>query len=435
MIGPLSQADIDNDGDLDIFVGGRVIPAQYPMPASSMLYKNNKGEYIPDNKNSQVLSKLGLVSGSIFSDIDNDGDPDLLLALEWGPITILENNNGIFKNITKKLNLDRLKGWWNGIATGDFNEDGLIDIVATNWGLNTKYHFTTSHPRKVYFDDFDNNNVLDIVEAHYDGDFEDLVPERGFSCISNAMPFVRQEKQTFLNYAQSTLTDIFGNSLETSPYLEANTLESVILINNGNSFKSYPLPFEAQISTAMHAGVSDINGDGHEDIFISQNFFTVQIETDRNDSGRGLVMFGDGKGNFDAIPGHKSGILVYGDQRGAAFSDYNMDGKVDILISQNGAETKLFQNVNSKSGVRIVLRGPKLNPWGFGSKIQLKYDDGSFGPVREIQSGSGYWSQNSPVQVMGYNKPVSEIKVQWPDGSKSTEPFNDEKVIINYSGG
>ena len=434
MIGPLSQADIDNDGDLDIFVGGRVIPAKYPMPASSMIYINNKGEYTPDNKNSMVLSTLGLVSGSVFSDIDNDGDSDLLLALEWGPITILENNNGKFKNITNKLNLDQLKGWWNGIATGDFNEDGLLDIVATNWGLNTKYHFTPSHPRQVYYDDFDNNNVLDIVEAHYDGDFEDLVPERGFSCISNAMPFVREEKQTFLNYAQSTLTDIFGNSLETSPYLEANTLESVVLINNGNSFTSHPLPFEAQISTAMHAGVADINGDGHEDIFISQNFFTVQIETDRNDSGRGLIMLGDGNGNFKPIHGHNSGILVYGDQRGAAFSDYNMDGKIDLLVSQNGAETKLFQNENSKSGIRIILRGPKLNPWGFGSKIQLKYTDGSSGPIREIQSGSGYWSQNSPVQVMGYNKPVSEVKVQWPDGTKSTEPFKNEKVIINYSG-
>ena len=180
----------------------------------------------------------------------------------------------------------------------------------------------------------------------------------------------------------------------------------------------------------MHAGVADINGDGHEDIFISQNFFTVQIETDRNDSGRGLIMLGDGNGNFKPIHGHNSGILVYGDQRGAAFSDYNMDGKVDLLVSQNGAETKLFQNENSKSGIRIILRGPKLNPWGFGSKIQLKYTDGSLGPIREIQSGSGYWSQNSPVQVMGYNKPVSEVKVQWPDGTTSTEPFKNEKVII-----
>ena len=354
--------------------------------------------------------------------------------MEWGPITILQNENGILKNITSKLNLDKLNGWWNGIATGDFNEDGLMDIVATNWGLNTKYHFTPSHPRKVFFNDFDNNNVLDIVEAHYDGDFNDLVPERGFSCISNAMPFVREEKQTFLNYAQSTLNDIFGNTLETSPYLEANTLESVVLINNGGSFTSYPLPFEAQISTAMHAGVADINGDGHEDIFLSQNFFAVQIETDRNDSGRGLIMLGDGNGNFETIYGHNSGILVYGDQRGAAFSDYNNDGRVDLLVSQNGAETKLFQNIKSKSGVRVILRGSKLNPWGFGSKIQIKYKDGSSGPVREIQSGSGYWSQNSPVQIMGYNKPVSSIKIQWPDGSNSSESFNEEKVIIKYTG-
>ena len=208
----------------------------------------------------------------------------------------------------------------------------------------------------------------------------------------------------------------------------------MVLINNGDGFTSFPLPFEAQISTAMHAGVADINGDGHEDIFLSQNFFTVQIETDRNDSGRGLIMFGDGNGNFETIYGHNSGILVYGDQRGAAFSDYNMDGKVDLLVSQNGAETKLFQNIKSKSGVRVILRGSKLNPWGFGSKIQIQYKDGSLGPVREIQSGSGYWSQNSPVQIMGYNKPVSGVKIQWPDGSSSLESFNEEKVIIKYTG-
>jgi hypothetical protein len=187
------------------------------------------------------------------------------------------------------------------------------------------------------------------------------------------------------------------------------------------------------MSTAMHAGVSDINGDGHEDIFISQNFFTVQKETDRNDSGRGLIMFGDGNGNFEAIPGHISGILVYGDQRGAAFSDYNSDGKIDLVVSQNGSRTKLFQNVNSKPGLRVILKGPELNPWAFGAKIQLAYKDDSLGPVREVQSGSGYWSQNSPVQVMGYNKTVSSVKIQWPDGSKTTEPFINEKVIINFS--
>ncbi len=432
MIGPMSQADVDGDGDLDLFAGGRVIPNKYPKPASSVLYKNENGRLIPDSKNAALFTDIGLVSGSVFSDIDNDGDPDLILALEWGPVTVLQNNDGRFKDVTSNMNLAQFKGWWNGVATGDFNGDGLLDIVATNWGVNTKYHFSPDHPRKVYFDDFDNNNVLDIVEAHYDDDFQDLVPERGFSCISNAMPFVREEKETFLNYAQSSLGDIFGNSLNTAPYLEANTLESMVFINNGNGFDPVILPFEAQITTAMHAGVADMNGDGHEDIFLSQNFFAVQRETDRNDSGRGLVILGNGKGEFNALPGHESGILVYGEQRGAAFADFDRDNRIDVLVSQNGAQTKLFRNINSKPGLRVRLNGPTQNPFSFGAKVRVKYSYGSLGPVREIQSGSGYWSQNSPVQIMGIEGEATHIKVQWPDGSKATEPLKGNSVTLSY---
>ena len=433
MIGPMSQADIDNDGDLDTFAGGRVIPNQYPRPASSALYINQKGKLIPDTRNQKIFKNIGLVSGSVFSDIDNDGDSDLILAMEWGPVTVFRNNDGQFKDVTFSLGLSSYKGWWNGVATGDFNEDGLLDIVATNWGLNTKYHFSPNHPRKVYFDDFDDNNVLDIVEAHYDTQFNDLVPERGFSCISNAMPFIREEKGTFLNYAQSSLQDIFGSTLTTAPFLEANTLETMVFMNNGDGFDPVILPFEAQITTAMHAGVSDFNGDGHEDILLSQNFFAVQRETDRNDSGRGLIILGNGKGGFTSLPGKESGVFVYGEQRGAAFADYNMDARVDLLISQNGAQTKLYRNENGKPGLRVRLRGSKYNPFSFGSKIRVKYKDGSLGPVREIQSGSGYWSQNSPVQVMGLKEDATHIKIQWPDGSFTTEPLNGSVVTVNYS--
>ena len=430
---PMSQADVDGDGDLDVFVGGRIIPNQYPKPASSILYINQNGKLVASSNNSSLFSEIGLVSGSVFSDIDNDGDPDLILAMEWGPVTILENINGKFKDVTANMGLSNFKGWWNGVATGDFNEDGLLDIVATNWGVNTKYHFSPAHPRKVYFDDFDNDNILDIVEAHYDDQFNDLVPERGFSCISNAMSFVGEEKKTFLNYAQSSLSDIFGNSLISAPYLEANTLESMVFINNGNGFDPIALPFEAQISTAMHAGVADINGDGHEDIFLSQNFFAVQKETDRNDSGRGLVILGDGKGNFNSLPGHLSGIKIYGEQRGAAFADFNLDNRIDLIVTQNGAQTKLYENTNSEPGLRVKLRGSKFNPWAFGAKIQISYKDGSLGPVREIQSGSGYWSQNSPIQILGIKGEASDLKIQWPDGSKTTEPLNGNKLTVTFT--
>ena len=432
MIGPMSQADIDGDGDLDLFVGGRWKPNEYPKPASSIIYLNENGNYIVDKKNLNVLNGIGMVTSSLFSDIDNDNDQDLIIALEWGPITILENVNSTFKNSTSKLGLSNYKGWWNGVSTGDFNNDGRPDIVATNWGLNTKYHFSIDHPRKVYFNDFDNNNVLDIVEAHYDNDFDGLVPERGFSCMSNAMPFIREEKETFLNYAQSSLFDIFGNELNSAPSLEANTLESMVFINTGSGFNSTPLPFEAQITTGMHVGVSDVNGDGNEDIFISQNFFAVQRETDRNDSGRGLIILGDGKGNFKSLPGQESGILVYGEQRGAAFADYNNDQRVDLAITQNGAKTMMYKNKLSKPGISIELNGPKENPMAFGSSIQIEYLNGDRGPKREIRSGAGYLSQDSPVQILGLKENPKFIHTIWPDGKMKKQKITKMQIALNY---
>lgn len=163
----------------------------------------------------------------------------------------------------------------------------------------------------------------------------------------------------------------------------------------------------------------DADQDGDEDIFIS--------------GGRGLVILGDGRGNFTSLPGHLSGIKVYGEQRGAALADFNMDGRIDLLFTQNGAQTKLFQNINSKPGLRVRLRGTKNNPWAFGAKIQISYKDGSMGPVREIQSGSGYWSQNSPVQILGIKGDPAHLNIQWPDGSKTTESIQGKKLTITYN--
>ena len=430
MIGPMSQSDIDNDGDLDLFVGGRWKPNEYPKASSSKIYINDNGNYIVDKNNLDILDEIGMVTSSVFSDIDNDNDQDLIIALEWGPVTILENVNGRFKNSTEKVGLKNYKGWWNGVTTGDFNNDGLIDIVATNWGLNTKYHFSPDHPRVVYFDDFDNNNVLDIVEAHFDDDFSSLVPERGFSCMSNAMPFIRDEKETFLNYAQSSLFDIFGNELNSAPSLEANTLESMVFLNSKKGFIPVKLPFETQMTTGMHAGVSDMNGDGNDDIFISQNFFAVQRETDRNDSGRGLIILGDGKGNFKTMPGQESGILVYGEQRGSAFADYNNDKKVDLIVTQNGARTMLFKNKLSKPGLSVRLHGPRKNPLAFGSSVQIEYSDGSKGPKREIRSGAGYLSQDSPVQILGVKQNARFIISTWPNGKTKRSEINGDEINL-----
>jgi len=386
-LGALSMGDIDSDGDLDLFAGGRTIPGRYPEAASSILFINDENSFRPDIESRDLFEDIGLVTGALFTDIDSDNDPDLLLAMEWGPVTLFENFNGQFKNVTSQYGLDNYVGWWNGVTTGDFNEDGKLDIVATNWGLNTKYHANDEHPLTLYYDDFDRNGTLDIVEGHWDKDMGMIVPERGLSCLSTGIPYVKTRKPTYADFGDAGLQSILGHRLKDANKLEVKTLEHSLFLSdkNENKFQRFDLPVEAQLSPSFTATVTDMDGDGHEDLFLSQNFFSYQIETSRSDAGRGLWLRGDGTGNLTPVPGHESGVLVYGEQRGAAVADYDGDGRVDLIVTQNGAKTKLYRNVTAKPGMTIK------NSQG---QFRVKYANGSFGPMREINTGSGYWSQN-----------------------------------------
>ena len=255
-VGALCMADVDGDGDLDLFAGGRTVPGRYPEPASSTLFINDSGTFIPDSKNSANLEEIGLITGALFSDIDSDNDPDLILAMEWGPVTILENEGGTFSDATTSYGLSDYVGWWNGVATGDFNEDGRLDIVATNWGLNTKYHISEDHPLELYYDDFDRNGTLDIVEGHWDEGMNAMVPERGLSCMSNGIGYVGMRVPTFKRFGQSNLEDIVGPVLKDAPRLQATVLEHMVFISNSNGFTPTPLQAEAQFSPAFGAVVA-----------------------------------------------------------------------------------------------------------------------------------------------------------------------------------
>ncbi|HKS37575.1 MAG TPA: VCBS repeat-containing protein, partial [Verrucomicrobiae bacterium] len=213
------------------------------------------------------------------------------------------------------------------------------------------------------------------------------------------------------------------------------TLASMVFVNKGGRFEAVDLPRDAQLAPAFAVNVADFDGDGQEDIFLGQNFFATRPAMPRLDAGRGLWLQGNGRGSFRAVPGAESGILLYGEQRGAAAGDFDEDGRLDLAVSQNGAATALFQNVAAKPGLRIRLLGPPGNPAAVGAVMRLLAANGP-GPAREIHVGSGYWSQDSSVQILGSPVPPEKLWIRWPGGRETTTPIpsGSRKLVIDSDG-
>ncbi len=421
--GALAAADYDGDGDLDLFVGGRFVPARWPAPATSRLFTNDGGKLTLDRANSPKLADLGLVTGAVFTDYDQDGDPDLLLSLAWGSLRLFRNDEGRFHDVTESVGLSAYRGWWSGVATGDFDNDGRPDIVATNIGRNSPYQLDPDHPLRVYYQDFNFDGRMDPIEAYFDPVVNAYVPRRQLQDYASTIPnTVTRYVRTHKAFANATLEGIFGPEVKTMPFLEINTLDQMVFLNRGDHFEARPLPREAQLTAGFAAAVGDYDDDGNEDLFLSQNLFSVRPDLPRFDAGRGLWLKGDGRGGFTAVPGQVSGVEVYGEQRGAALADFDGDGRVDLVVAQNAAPTKLYLNRTERAGLRVTLVGPAPNRDGIGSSVRLVYSDGSEGPLREIQAGSGYWSQNGATQILGTtpSKAVERIEVRWFDGTSQS---------------
>jgi hypothetical protein len=434
-VGPLAVADPEGDGNLALFVGGQSEPGRYPVAVRSVIFRQAGGRFAEDAENTRRLAQVGLVNGAVWGDLDGDGDSDLVLACEWGPIRVFRNSKGGLTEATAELGLADLRGWWNGVSVGDFNGDGRMDIVASNWGRNTKYQEFLQDELRVYHGDLDSNGTWEVIEAYWDRGLEKEVPWRDFRLMSRAVPSILERFSTYSGYASASVREIFGAALRQAEALRANTLNSMLLLNTGRGFEFRPLPLPAQLTPAFASVVADFDGDGNEDIFLSQNSFAADPETGRYDAGASLLLRGDGAGNFVAVPAAVSGLNIYGEQRGAAVGDLDDDGRPDLVVTQHSSNLKVFRNREARPGLRVRLHGPQGNFNGIGAQLKLKFGE-HYGAVRELHGGSGYWSQDSSTVILGKPTEPSHLWVRWPGGRvvETALPAGAREVSIDPQG-
>lgn len=431
--GALALGDLQGDGRMALFVAGGVSPGHYPLALPSQLYLWDGRQWKLDAKNSLLFDHLGIVNGAVWSDLDGDGSPELILACEWGPIRVFHRQGTDFFEVTRQWGLEDFIGWWRGVTTGDLNQDGRLDIIASNWGLNSPYRASPEKPLIFVYGQLAQPGVTEIIETEYVGPA--LAPRRQFMPLVTSMPFLYEHFNSHKAFSEATLEQTLGERMILGRRVAATHLASMAFLNTGRGFKPVTLPREAQFAPAFSVQVADFDGDGHEDVFLSQNFFAVQPETTRIDAGLGLWLRGDGAGALRPVPGAQSGIRIYGEQRGAALCDFDQDGRVDLAVSQNGAATRLYRNARARPGLRVKLKGPPGNPDGINALLRLQFKD-RLGPAREIHGGSGYWSQDSYTQIMATPIPPEGIWIRWPGGrvTQTPVPPQAKEITVNTEG-
>ena len=331
--------DFDNDGDLDLFVGSRMKPWNYPEPASSYLLVNENGKF--SNYNTDQFTDLGLVTDAEWFDYDNDGDSDIVVVGEWMPITVFKNQDGNFIKEEINTNLGcSSTGWWYSIEVGDLNNDKLPDLIVGNLGLNYKYKASVDEPFEVFYDDFDENGTKDIVLAYYNYGIQ--FPLRGFSCSSQQVPDLKDKFEKYDIFASLDVQEVYGEeNLENALRLSVNTFESAALINNESFFDFKPLPNYAQFSSVNDIIIKDFDNDQINDLLIVGNMYHAEIETARNDAGNGLFLKGVGDGSFKEVSVSESGFFAPGDSK--KIITLNLGNNDIILVANNNDRIQIFK--------------------------------------------------------------------------------------------
>ena len=386
-------ADFDGDGDLDLFVGGRIIPGQYPVAPRSLLLRNDKGTFT--NIIAEVnpkLQQLGMITDALWSDFNSDGKPDLVVAGEFMAIHFFENTGSGLRQV-QNSGVENEMGWWNSLAGGDFDNDGDIDYVAGNLGVNNNFQVKHDRSLKVFAKDFDGNGSVDPVLACYqresmNGDVRQLYPVHFWDELNSQSPKFRNKYARYQDYSKVTIDQLLSpEDLRGALVLEANNLSSSFIENLGNGkFAMKALPMATQVAPITGMQITDLNSDGNADIVLVGNDYGNEVFAGRYDALTGLVLLGDGKNGFRSIPSSESGFYTPGDAK-ALVSLFTPTGGELWLASQNRDSLKVFESARLPNDEVISLQRDEV----YG---ELTFADGRRQRI-EFYYGSGFMSQSS----------------------------------------
>lgn len=334
--------DFDADGDLDLFVGGRLIPFHYPQAPRSYLLENRAGQFVDVTEEmAPDLAKIGMVTDAQWHDLEQDGKAELMLVGEWMPITIFQWRGNQYEEVSSSFSLDQTQGWWNTIEMADLDGDGDQDFVLGNLGLNYKFKASADKPFTIFADDFDQNGTNDIFLAKYNDDR--MVPIRGKECSSQQLPTLNKKFATFKEFAKADIHQILDGKTKKALSYEAREFRSVVLENNAGKLTIKALPIEAQFSTVNGTVVHDFNGDDIQDILIAGNRFESEVETTRADSSPGALFLQDqASGNWTKSTIAESGFFVPYNVKAIQKISLGKGEQFGILVGVNDGELRLY---------------------------------------------------------------------------------------------